>query len=100
MAGKEMTSEQIAMVMSAVNMIIAEWPLFNEKITQTRDLIEKETKNREKEDNQIRENYKDRFDDIKIEIRRLSGRIWWFIITLIGLFITAGAGVIIMNLSP
>lgn len=102
----DVTREQMAMIMSAVGLINSELPVIKQKIDQNEKAIQEECRNREKEDNEIRDNYLDRFDQaekqrdkISGKIDKLSGQLWGFIITEIGLVITAAGAIIITVLT-
>ena len=96
--GKISVREKIK-IMAAVDLITREFPVMKERIQTNHDAINCEKSDRYNEDEKIRTNYVGKFDMVFKKLDILNGRLWAFIITVVSLFITASAMVIISNLS-
>ena len=96
--GKISVREKIK-IMAAVDLITSEFPVMKERIQTNHDAINREKSDRYNEDQEIRTNYTGKFDMVFKKLDILNGRLWAFIITVVSLFITASAMVIISNLS-
>ena len=85
--------------MAAVELVTTELPVIREKIHNNNGAIHNEEEERKEADNSIKKNYIERFNEIKEKLEEMNKRLWTFLITVVCLFITAGAGVIITMLS-